>query len=53
MDHLSEKTTFQPEELNALKDIFDEITRQRWFDPSEGAREAFGGAEQDLFPQTR
>jgi hypothetical protein len=50
MNHLSEKTTFQPEELNALKDLFDDITRQRWFDPSEGAREAFGRYLIETFP---
>lgn len=33
------KTVFEPDELRALKSIFDDITAEDWFDPDQ--REAF------------
>lgn len=32
---------FQPEELVALKNIYDEVTRQRWFAKDETTRRSF------------
>ncbi|WP_119258556.1 hypothetical protein [Shinella zoogloeoides] len=50
MDHLFVKTAFQPEELSDLKLLFDDITSQPWFDPSDGAKEAFARYLIETFP---
>lgn len=34
-------TTLQPEELNAVKLIFDEVVANDWFDQREEARSSF------------
>jgi hypothetical protein len=34
-------THFQPEELTAVKGVFDEIVSQDWFDQREEARASF------------
>jgi hypothetical protein len=41
---------FQPEELGALKAIFDELTAEPWFDASEEARESFAKYLFETFP---
>jgi len=41
MHHLFVKSAFQPEELNDLKALFDDITGQPWFDKDASAKEAF------------
>jgi len=46
----SSKGTFEPEELGALKLIFDELTTQPWFDPSDEAKERFARYLFDTFP---
>lgn len=50
MDHIFVKTAFQPEELSALKLLFEEITSQPWFDLSDGAKEAFAKYLIETFP---
>ena len=50
MDHIFVKTAFEPEELHGLKLLFDEITAQPWFEPSDGAREAFAKYLIETFP---
>lgn len=50
MDHIFVKTAFQPEELNALRALFDDITSQPWFDLSGGAKEAFAKYLIETFP---
>ncbi|MGQ3294499.1 MAG: hypothetical protein ACT6U0_20100, partial [Shinella sp.] len=34
-------TQFEPEELNSVKLIYDDIVAQGWFDTSEDARSSF------------
>ncbi|MFC3073280.1 hypothetical protein [Shinella pollutisoli] len=50
MGSYSSKGTFEPEELGALKLIFDELTAQPWFDPSDEARESFARYLFETFP---
>lgn len=42
--------TFEPDELGALKSVFDELTSQPWFDASEEARESFAKYLFETFP---
>ncbi|HEV7246219.1 MAG TPA: hypothetical protein VGN93_04435 [Shinella sp.] len=42
--------TFEPEELGALKQVFDEITAQPWFDNSQENKESFARYLFDTFP---
>ena len=41
MTPYASKTAFQPDELRALKTVFDELTSQPWFKPGKEAREDF------------
>lgn len=50
MDHIFVKTAFEPEELDRLKSLFDEITLQPWFDQSNAAKEAFAKYLIETFP---
>lgn len=50
MGSVFSKGTFEPEELGALKQIFDDVTTQPWFDPSPGAREGFAKYLFETFP---
>lgn len=50
MGSYSSKGAFEPEELGALKLIFDELTAQPWFDPSDEARESFARYLFETFP---
>jgi hypothetical protein len=50
MDHIFVKSAFEPEELSSLKSLFDGITSQPWFDPSDGAKEAFAKYLIETFP---
>lgn len=45
--------TFQPEELSALKRLFDEITSQPWFANDEATRMSFATYLFDTFPGSR
>ncbi len=44
------KGAFEPAELDALKNIFDELTTQPWFDPSDEAKESFAKYLFETFP---
>jgi len=44
------KGTFEPEELGALKHVFDELTSQPWFDSSDEAKESFARYLFETFP---
>lgn len=44
------KGTFEPDELGALKLVFDELTAQPWFDASDDARESFAKYLFETFP---
>lgn len=50
MDSVFSKGTFEPDELGALKQVFDELTSQAWFDPSPEAREGFAKYLFETFP---
>lgn len=50
MSSCNSKGTFEPEELGALKSIFDELTGQPWFDVSDEARESFAKYLFETFP---
>jgi hypothetical protein len=50
MGSFSSKGAFEPAELDALKEIFDELTTQSWFDPSDQARESFATYLFETFP---
>ena len=50
MGDYSSKRTFEPDELDALKKLFDELTSQPWFEPSEDARESFAKYLFETFP---
>jgi hypothetical protein len=41
MEYLSARSLFEPEEMTALKAMFDAITAEPWFDNSETAKEDF------------
>ncbi|MGJ7039642.1 hypothetical protein J2Y63_002900 [Shinella sp. BE166] len=47
-DH--DRGIFQPEHLVALKDAFDEITAQPWFDASEKSKDEFAKYLISTFP---
>ncbi|MCR6502532.1 hypothetical protein MUO32_26245 [Shinella sp. CPCC 101442] len=42
--------TFEPEELGALKEVFDEIIEQPWFDNSQESKESFAKYLFETFP---
>lgn len=44
------KGAFQPEELSALKKVFDEVTAEPWFDAAEEAREKVAKYLFEMFP---
>ncbi|TFE97733.1 hypothetical protein B5M44_14095 [Shinella sumterensis] len=44
------KGAFEPDELGALKEIFDEITSQPWFAASEDNKESFARYLLETFP---
>jgi hypothetical protein len=44
------KGTFEPEELGALKHVFDDVTSQSWFDSSEETKESFAKYLFETFP---
>ena len=50
MGNYTSKGTFEPDELGALKSVFDELTSQPWFDASEEARESFAKYLFETFP---
>ena len=50
MGNYTSKGTFEPEELGALKQVFDELTSQAWFEPTEEARESFARYLFETFP---
>lgn len=50
MGNYTSKRTFEPDELGALKSIFDELTAQPWFDASDDARESFAKYLFETFP---
>jgi len=50
MGSFSSKGAFEPAELDALKEIFDELTTQPWFDPSDHAKESFAKYLFETFP---
>lgn len=50
MGNFFTKRTFEPEELGALKSVFDYITAQPWFDPSPESKEGFAKYLFDTFP---
>ncbi|WP_411034017.1 hypothetical protein [Shinella sp. BYT-45] len=50
MGSYTSKGTFEPEELGALKHLFDELTSQPWFDPSDEAKESFARYLFETFP---
>lgn len=50
MGNYSSKQAYEPHELDALKQVFDELTSQAWFDPSEEAKEAFAKYLFETFP---
>lgn len=50
MDRFLTKGSFEPEELNSLKAIFDEVTSQDWFDQSVEAKEAFAKSLIETYP---
>jgi hypothetical protein len=41
MTPYASKSAFQPDELKALKTVFDDLTSQSWFKQSKEAREDF------------
>jgi hypothetical protein len=41
MERYLTKGQFEPEELDALKSVFNDITSQPWFEQSEEAKEGF------------
>lgn len=41
MERYLTKGQFEPDELDALKSVFDDITSQPWFEQSEDAKERF------------
>ncbi len=50
MGSYTSKGMFEPQELGALKHVFDELTSQPWFDPSVEARESFAKYLFETFP---
>lgn len=50
MGNYTSKGIFEPDELGALKSIFDELTAQPWFDASDNARESFAKYLFETFP---
>jgi len=50
MGDYTSKGTFEPEELGALKQVFDELTSEPWFEPSPEARESFARYLFETFP---
>lgn len=50
MGYYSTKGTFEPEELGALKTVFDDITSQAWFEQTAEAREGFAKYLFETFP---
>lgn len=50
MGSYTSRGTFEPDELGALKSVFDELTSQPWFDASEEARENFAKYLFETFP---
>lgn len=50
MERYLTKGVFEPNELGALKGIFDEITAQPWFEQSEDAKEGFARYLFETFP---
>ena len=50
MGNYTSKRTFEPDELGALKLIFDELTAQPWFDASDDAKESFAKYLFETFP---
>lgn len=50
MHHLFVKEAYQPEELNVLRSLFDEITSQSWFDQDPATKEAFAKHLIETFP---
>ncbi|UNK36614.1 hypothetical protein MNR02_08815 [Shinella sp. H4-D48] len=50
MGYFSSKTAFEPDELGALKQVFDEITSQPWFDASEENKQSFARYLFETFP---
>jgi hypothetical protein len=50
MESYLSKGTFQPEELAALKQVFDEIVAEPWFEATEEAKEEFAKYLFETFP---
>ena len=50
MDRYLTKGSFEPEELASLKAIFDEVTTQDWFEPSDEAKVAFAKSLIENYP---
>lgn len=50
MERYLTKLSFEPEDLASLKAIFDEVTAQEWFDPSDDAKEAFAKSLIETYP---
>lgn len=50
MGNPSFKGTFEPEELGALKQVFDEIVSEPWFNRSEENKESFARYLFETFP---
>ena len=42
--------TFQPDELNSLKSVYNDISTQRWFTKTDEAREGFARYLLTTFP---
>ncbi|MCR6502000.1 hypothetical protein MUO32_23475 [Shinella sp. CPCC 101442] len=50
MGSYTSRGTFQPEELVALKTVFDELTAEPCFEASDEARESFAKYLFEMFP---
>ena len=50
MSSMFSKGTFEPEELGALKQIFDDLTSQPWFDQAPETKEGFAKYLFESFP---
>ena len=50
MDRFLPKGSFEPDELTALKKLFDEVTGQAWFEQTADAKKAFAKYLFNTFP---
>lgn len=50
MHNMLSKTAFQPEEVQELREVYEHLTSERWFDQSPEAKKAFARHLIKVFP---